>query len=44
MVELYRNENLVGEEFPADVQYYPTDLQLPTIQDPKQVDAYIITA
>ena len=36
-VELYRNEYLVGEEFPADVRCYPTESQLPTIQDPKQV-------
>ena len=42
-VELYWNEYLVDEEFPADVQYYPTDSQLPTIQDPKQVESYILS-
>ena len=26
-VELYRNEYLVGEEFPADVWCYPTESQ-----------------
>ena len=42
-VELYQNEYLVGEEFPADVRYYPTDSQLPTIQDPKQVESNILS-
>ena len=42
-VELYRNEYLVGEEFPADVRCYPTESQLPSIQDPKQVESYILS-
>lgn len=37
-VELYRDQYLVGEEFPADVRYYPTESQLPFLQDPKQLE------
>ena len=43
IVELYRDQYLLGEEFPADVRYYPTESQLPIMQDPKQVETYILT-
>lgn len=42
-VELYRDRYLVGEEFPADVRYYPKESQLPILQDPKQLENYILT-
>ena len=32
-VELYRDHHLIGEEFSPDVQSYPTELQLPTMQN-----------
>ena len=32
-----------GPLLPADVRYYATESQLPTMQDPKQVENYIIT-
>lgn len=41
-VELYRDQYLLGEDFPADVRYYPTESQLPVIQDRKQVENYIV--
>ena len=34
-VELYRDQYLLSEEFPADVRYYSTESQLPVIQNPK---------
>ena len=41
-VELYRDQYLLSEEFPADVCYYSTESQLPVIQNPKQVKNYIL--
>ena len=41
-VELYRDYYLVGQEFPPDVRSYPAESMLPTLQNPKQVENYIL--
>ena len=40
-IELYANNFLLGEEFPADVRNYPKPSELPTFLDAKQVMQYI---
>lgn len=39
---MYQDHYLVGQEFPPDVRCYPAESELPTLQNPKQVESYIL--
>ena len=40
-IELYSDKYLIGEEFPADVQSYPEESNLPIFEDAEQTTKYI---
>jgi len=42
-VELYENEYLVGEAFPADVRLFPEPCNLPTLESREQVQDYVLS-